>query len=194
MAKLKSSVLANATLPKGGSGTAKATVRPLSLREIDAEMAVIVNSIIDADGETTPEVDEYYAKLVEMAKKKCDSYLWQIIATEAQVEEAKSIVAGMSKRIARRKALADRLRDNLATFMENNRIEKLIPEDVTLPTAFLNKGKGKIDIDPDRLPNDYVTIKEVREPDKDKIKECIDRGGELPGVTRTTGNPFISLR
>lgn len=180
--------------PKERGETTNEKPRGLSLFELDIEMTLALNQIIDGDGELSPEMDKLYAELVEMAKKKCDGYLYSIVRIESEVEAAKAMISAMNKRVARYLSVADNLRDRLATFMSNQQIEKLIPESRALPVAYLNKGRVKIDYDPARLPEQYVESTVTLTPKKDILKPLIEAGIDIDGVTKTIGNPYITMR
>lgn len=184
-------------LPKGWSGTAppKPQQAPgLSLFAIDAELSLIQSLVNETGGETTEEMDRYYQQLLAMGAKKCDGYIATIIHVEGQIEAGKEILKKATDRLKRWVNIADSLRDRLAIYMDNQKIEKLKPDNPVLPVAYLNKGKRKLEIDDKLLPDSHVVKSEVRKPDKEGIEKALARGEEVPGVMVTTGDPYVVIR
>lgn len=183
--------------PKGGSGTAppKSPQAPgLSLFAIDAELSLIQSLVNETGGETTEEMDRYYQQLLAMGAKKCDGYIATIIHVEGQIDAGKEILKKASDRLRRWINIADSLRERLAIFMDNQKIDKLKPDNPVLPVAYLNKGKRKLNIDEKLLPDAHVMVTEVRKPDREGVEAALARGEEIPGVTVTTGDPYVVIR
>lgn len=143
-------------------------------------------------GELTPEEDAYYAKLLQDAKGKCDSYVGAILYLESQLEGAAAVQKVVNAKVAKWKNAADRVRRNLATFMHNQGVKELRPANPALPCVYLQNGRRKLDIQPEKLPEGLYDTDTVIKPDKDKIEEAL-KGGEVPGVTVTFGEPFIRV-
>lgn len=188
--------MAKVKLPKGGSVTAppKKPQEPigLSLYQIDAEMTLIAQ-LINTDGELTEEQDKYYTQLLESAKKKADGYVATIRYVEGQVELAKQIIKESDAKMKRWKNIAESLRERLCAFMGNQRIAVIRPENPTLPCVYWNAGKPKLDIDAEKLPQEY-TIPGPAKPDRDKIEEAVSSGKSVDGVTPTVGADYLVIR
>ena len=188
--------MAKVKLPKGGSVTAhpkKQEPIGLSLYQIDAEMTLVQQLINTADGELTEDQDKYYTQLLESAKKKADGYIATIRYVEGQVELAKQIIKEADAKMKRWKNIADSLRERLCTFMGNQRIAVIKPDNPTLPCVYWNAGRPKLDIDAEKLPPEY-TVPGPAKPDRDKIEEAIASGKSVDGVTPTVGADYLVIR
>lgn len=169
--------------------------RAKSLWAIDQELLVLTSIAMEAeDGEIPESVAKALEDLLALAGKKTDSYLALIRTLEAHLESIAAHQAEVAKRKARTEAFKDRLRDGLATFMGNQGLKFLRPQDPSLPTAYLQKGRAKLDLRPELLPDDMVEIEQVRKPLRDLIKAAVDKGETVMGATKVVGPDYIMLR
>jgi hypothetical protein len=102
----------------------------------------------------------------------------QIDARAIRIEKAKNRIE------ARKKAIASLMDCAQETTLR-------LPE-ATLSLRTL-KPSPKV-IDPDQLPDQFVTVETVRKPNREAIKEAFERGESIPGVVRSNGGASLSVR
>jgi hypothetical protein len=99
---------------------------------------------------------------------------------ESDSEAIKTLEANLS---IRRKALekrTERLKDYLLNNLNAVGIKKVFSTQLEIR---IQKNPAKVIIDSDKdLHANYIKVKEIREPDKLKIKEAIESGEEIKGV------------
>ena len=114
------------------------------------------------------------------------------------LEDAKALRDGTQGRLDELKARQDRfkLRIEFLRLMITKIMQHVEVGKIELPEATLSMRKGSAqligDPDPAELPDDLVRI--VRQPDKAKIKEALERGEEVPGFVLSNAPPSLSVR
>lgn len=164
--------------------------RPLSLMEIDGEIAHLLATI--EEGEVSDEIDAAYQSLLEMAADKCDAYVWRITEMKQQVKAGKELVAEMAARVNRLEKTMDSMKERLAVFMGNRGIKRLDPQNKALPKVLLMKGKDRLVFDEDAIPELYKSV--VMVVDKDMVKRSWEAGTPVPGVTSVKGDDYLVMR
>ncbi len=108
-----------------------------------------------------------------------------ITALDAQIDIRSIRAERLKMRIEARKKAISSLMDCAA-------ITKLPLPEATLSLRTLAP-RPKV-TDAEQLPADFVTISEVRKPNLDAIKDAIEAGQQIPGVTMTNGSSSLSVR
>lgn len=151
-----------------------------SLRDITLNALEIEQSIIEADGEITSEIESSLALTAENLSSKIDGYALVIRRLEAGIEHHKQMMKDHS-------ACIDRL-ENMIEWMESN----LINASQTLDKPILNGhefsakvslNKPSVEIlDDKEISDDYKEEKITKAISKTKIKEALDIGVEVKGA------------
>jgi hypothetical protein len=109
------------------------------------------------------------------------------------------LIASLDQRIAdinirkdRAKLRIERRKSALVSLMDCAQIKKLpLPEATVSLRTILPRPKVA---DHGALPDEFVTIQQVRKPNIEAIEEAIERGEQIPGVTMTNGCASLSVR
>jgi len=108
-----------------------------------------------------------------------------ILALKSQVEDRKARKDRAEHRIEKRKAA-------IASLMECAQLAKLPLPEATLSLRTLQPRPKVTDLD--ALPDEFVTIQQVRKPDLETIAAALEPGVTIPGVTMTNGGVSLSVR
>jgi len=166
------------------------------LYNVGAEYAAIMQEIEDADGVLTPELearhDEIVARLatvpgnVKAALEMCKSAQADL---DGWIDKLTRRRASLDKEAERWKLLAMRNMDA----MNVNRLEGEL-NGLPVKLALCESESVVVDIDAEHLPDDYVTVKVTRTPDKKKIKAAIIAGEDaVSRVAHIERKPYLRV-
>lgn len=151
----------------------------MKLYEIDNELRKLYESITEADGEITDEQLEMLNSLEIERDKKLEGYGVLIRELEGEIAECGEEIKRIKEIQDRKKKMAERLKTALQTFMANYEIPKF--ESLKVNISFRKSQILQID-DGAELTDEYIRVKEVREPNKEAIKDAIKHGIQFKGV------------
>lgn len=111
------------------------------------------------------------------------------IVAEKHAKAANEWAQEIKARADRYAHRAEILRGAVFAAMDALEIKRIEQPDFTARTGM---GNGGIHVADDaELPDQYCRIK--REPDKAKLREALERGEKIPGVSRSNGSPFVAI-
>lgn len=159
-----------------------------SLPLIVAEMSVILNQIVEAGGELSPEMETAFDNLGGQLQTKTDSYAFFMdrLDNEADFWKAK---ADSYLKVSRACAnLKGRLNDSIKLAMRQLDTDEVKGNDMRFK---LSKLAPKLVLEESALPAEYKMVVTTMVPDKERIKEDLGNKVEIPGATL---EPVYSLR
>lgn len=101
----------------------------------------------------------------------------ELTATASAIDNEIQRLLAMKKS---RERLADRLREYISTAMQAHDIEKL--DTGLFKLSFFTSESVQV-VDEDKIPEEYILIKTIKQVDKLGLKKAIKAGQEVPGVT-----------
>lgn len=152
----------------------------LSLRDITLNALEIEQSIIEADGEMTPEIEASMALTAENFASKIDGYALVIKRLEAGIEHHKQMMKDHNTHIGRLEKMIEWMEWNLINASET--IDKPTMNGREF-SAKVSLNKSSVDIlDEDAIDDEYKSEKITKTISKTKIKEALDIGIEVKGA------------
>ncbi|MBQ0099830.1 MAG: siphovirus Gp157 family protein [Firmicutes bacterium] len=151
----------------------------MNLYEIDKDLRTLWTKIAEQDGEITEEDMQVLNDLNIARDDKLKGYGILIRELKGDIADCSEEIKRIKEIQDKKKKLVERLENTLKTFMENNDIPKFNSIEVNI--GFRKSQVLEIE-DNAELPNEYMRIKEVREPDKEAIKDAIKHGVEFKGI------------
>lgn len=140
-----------------------------SLTEDEAELSGIMQRLGEIENDDLPAKAEHYAKLIRNV--------------EAESEALKNESKRLRKKAERCDLLVERLKAGIRYAMQQTGAVK-IP--TSIGTWAIRKNPPKVEIAyTDRIPDEYIRTVNV-EYDKKKLKEAIEAGEEIDGVSLVT--------
>lgn len=151
----------------------------MTLYEIDANIkAVIENGFVaDEDGVITfdeTDLDTLQAEL----ETKLENIALYIKNTEAEADAIRQEEKALAERRKAKENKVDRLKQYMLGYIEQQGWKKFETPRVL---AKVTKGES-VEVDMDKLPEQYMTIKTELKPDKKLIKEALKSGTEIEGA------------
>ena len=150
-----------------------------TLVSLDRDCREIIQAIVGAHGELTPETEILLEKKELALCEKTDSYGFVIDRLEAEAElwkQRKEECAQVERVI---KNAQVRLKERMK-FVLSQRPEKSLQGDVF--RFSLIKAKDVLVLDEDLIPSTYKKARVVVEPDRDKIESELKSGKQIPGA------------
>lgn len=158
------------------------------IRIAEAVITMMQAAGIDLSDPDFPQLFEAECDLLERLRRM----LRAARETEAQSKALAEIMAEMRERRARLDAKADGLREAVKFAMQESGLKTLPAPDFT---ATLTAGKPKLvgldSIEPWQLPEQCMRIK--REPDRTKIREFLESGLDIEGVSLGNAEPILRV-
>lgn len=159
-----------------------------SLIELNQDYGRLMNLLMEAGGELSPELEQELQVNQEMLAAKADKYDFVISKLELEEEYWKA-QADKYLRVARAcNAARSRMRDSIKVTMQMMDKTEIVGETTTFK---LVKGAPKLVFDHLKLPDEYVIETVVRETNKDKLKDDLKAGKVITGAQL---EPVIQLR
>lgn len=157
---------------------------------IEKEYLALIDAIMEAEGEVTPEIEKKLAIAEQelQTKSTCYAYIIKGIesdnnAIELEMKRLKSLKDRNNKTI-------ERLENNVQTAMNLFGISEI--KSATLKINF--RKSESVEISQEVLiPNEYMTEKVVRTPNKVAIKDAIKNGINVQGASLVT-NSNLQIR
>jgi hypothetical protein len=143
---------------------------------------------LDADEQLRADMIEGETSLHELVSK----LLTENEDDEGQIMALEEQIGARSVRKERAKARIEARKNAIASLMDCAQQSSLKLPEATVSLRMLAP-RPKV-TDADQLPDAFVDVVEVRKPNLDAIKEVIERGQSIPGVTMTNGASSLSVR
>lgn len=156
----------------------------LNLFQIEQEYMSLAQQIIECDGAVTPEIESQLAITEAQLEHKGRGYGFVIKQAESEIEIIESEIKRLEALKSARAKMANRMKDSLKNAMELFGIDKL--ESPTLKVSF--RKSESVDVDEPFLPDEYFNVREVRTPNKAKIKADLEAGKQIQGACILTKN------
>lgn len=164
----------------------------MQLYKLTDEIALITDTIIDAEGEISPELERRLdATKIEFKEKSTAIAKWtfDIAGTEAALDEE-------IKRLQHKKKVAANLQERLKAYvkscMERSGIFKIESPTVTLA---IQRNPPSIEIvDEEMIPVSFKNEKIIISIDKAGIKSAIEKGETVPGAKMITDKTHLRIR
>lgn len=156
----------------------------LSLYKIEEEYALIAHALLEAGGETTPELEEALALNQEQLQNKAVNYGFVIMQLEGDVDVIDAQIKRLQALKVSRTKTADKLRAAIEQAMQHYTIEK-----IESPVMKMSLRKSEaVEIENETMiPVDkYMKEKITIAPDKALIKEALKAGEIVPGARLQT--------
>lgn len=152
----------------------------MNLYEITAELQTLFDTIIENDGEITPEQEEQLAVSREALTEKAESYCKAMANLNAEIDGLKAEEQRIAKRRRTEERLRDRLKENLKNAMQAVGESKM--DAGTFRLSLRNSEAVEVDdsVVVSNLPEDLYTVK--YEVSKTACRDYLKGGGELEGV------------
>jgi hypothetical protein len=151
-----------------------------NLAEIANEARELERLVMDAGGEITPELESRLNFNLQQLQQKVDSYVHveeHFDAMEAIWKRKADACAAIAKRFARTR---DQLRDRVKFVMGEMQTNEIRGK---LYRYKLSSSPGRLVIDSEAaLPDSFKMIVTTTVPDKERIKEALKAGFEIPGA------------
>jgi hypothetical protein len=160
----------------------------MNLYEITTTHLNLLNNIIEAGGELTPEMEQALQMSEMSIQEKGINYAKFIRTLEAEAETIRVREKELADIRKLRENLANRLRLNLSDAMEQLNLDKI--KDTTHSITF-RKSKSVMIFDENEIPSQYKSW--IPTISKTDIKKAIEMGINVPGATLTT-NQSIQIK
>ena len=154
-----------------------------TLFEITDDMRALDDLITEAGGDITDEAVEeafnaFWDENSKNLDEKVEAYCWLIREQEARSTARKQEAERMNRRAQIDSNSARSLKQRLVAALQNADIKRLETENFKVWWQ-ANGGKAPLILDEDNVPEDYVKFREIREPNKDLIRQKLADGVEL---------------
>jgi hypothetical protein len=155
--------------------------------QISQDMEDLEHFLLEADGDITdPAVEilvlEWMAKVDVNWEKKVENYCQLINEMEARGKARKEAAASLSRRSEIDMKSAASLKERLMFVMNSRNIKKTETDSFRVSVS-KNGGKMPLELDLDNVSKEYLIDKTVVTVNKDKIREDLEAGTELPFAT-----------
>ena len=151
----------------------------LNIYQIEKSYLTLIDSIIEAGGEITPEQETELAITKESLETKGRSYGYVIKSLESDVDIIDTEIKRLSALKASRNKIIERMKQTVSDAMQMFEIDKL--ETPTLKISFRKSESIEVP-NIDLLDKQYVTEKTTYTANKTAIKEAIKRGENVLGA------------
>lgn len=152
----------------------------MNIYQIQNEYQLLINSIIEADGELTPELELALAINKEQLQEKGINYAYVIKQVDADCEAIDLEIKRLNSMKKVRTNLADRLKNTISSAMQLFEVEE-----IKTPLIKLNfRNSESVEITNEfQLDERFKVTKTVTTPDKKAIKDAIKNGELVEGAT-----------
>ena len=151
-----------------------------SIYKIQSEYQLLINQVIDADGELTSEVMEALQINEQQLQSKAIDYSYVIKQLDNDCEQIDAELKRLQQIKKVRTNLAERLKDTISNAMNLYEVEKI--ETPLIKLSFRNSESVEI-TNESQLDACFIVTKTVSSPDKKAIKDAIKNGVLVCGAT-----------
>jgi len=154
-----------------------------SIYQIENEYQLLINQIIEAEGEITPQQELNLQIAKEQLQSKGINYAYVIRKLDFESDVIDAEIKRLSQLKKVRQNLAERLKTNITHAMHNFEVDKI--ESPLIKLSFRKSQAVEVD-DVNSLPAEYKTIKVTEQADKMKIKQALQNGERIQGCSIIT--------
>jgi len=161
--------------------------------ELSAEFEKLAEMLAEAE---TPE--EFEAVESCMFSIKCDAaesvheFCKMIADEKGNAEKIAAEIARLQARKKRHDEHVERLRNVIKALMSKFDMKKVQGD---LFSVTLAKGSESVEVyDLALIPDEYIEVKTILQPDKAEIKKAIKAGGEVSGAKIIAGEPSVRIK
>jgi hypothetical protein len=147
---------------------------------IQNEYQLLINQIIEAEGEITSEIETALTINKEQLQSKAVDYSYVIKQLDADCEQIDAELKRLNALKKVRTNLAERLKDTISNAMNLYEVEKI--ETPLIKLSFRNSESVEI-TNESQLDACFIVTKTVSTPDKKAIKDAIKNGVFVEGAT-----------
>jgi len=147
---------------------------------IQNEYQLLINQIIELDGEITPEIETALQINKEQLQSKAVDYSYVIKQLDSDCEQIDAELKRLQQLKKVRTNLAERLKDTISNAMNLYEVEKI--ETPLIKLSFRNSESVEI-TNESQLDACFIVTKTVTSPDKKAIKDAIKSGVLVTGAT-----------
>ena len=147
---------------------------------IQNEYQLLINQIIEAEGEITSEIETALTINKEQLQSKAVDYSYVIKQLDSDCEQIDAELKRLQQLKKVRTNLAERLKDTISDAMNLYEVEKI--ETPLIKLSFRNSESVEI-TNESQLDACFIVTKTVSSPDKKAIKDAIKSGVLVEGAT-----------
>ena len=151
-----------------------------SIYKIQNEYQLLINQIIEAEGEMTYEIQQALEINEQQLQSKAVDYCYVIKQLDYDCEQIDNEIARLNKLKKVRSNLTDRLKNTVSSAMQLYDVEKI--ETPLIKLSFRNSESVEI-TNEQQLDACFIVTKTVTTPDKKAIKDAIKNGVFVEGAT-----------
>lgn len=151
-----------------------------SIYQIQNEYQLLINQVIEAEGEMTYEVQQALEINEQQLESKAVDYCYVIKQFDYDCEQIDSEIARLNKLKKVRNNLSERLKNTVSSAMQLYDVEKI--ETPLIKLSFRNSESVEITSE-SQLDPCFIVTKTVSTPDKKAIKDAIKNGEVVTGAT-----------
>ncbi len=151
-----------------------------SIYQIKSEYQLLINQVIDADGELTSELETALTINKEQLQSKAVDYSYVIKQLDSDCEQIDAELKRLQQLKKVRTNLAERLKNTISDAMNLYEVEKI--ETPLIKLSFRNSESVEI-TNESQLDACFIVTKTVTSPDKKAIKDAIKGGVLVCGAT-----------
>ena len=152
----------------------------MNIYQIQNEFQLLINQIIEAEGELTSEIETALTINKEQLQSKAVDYSYLIKSLDSDCEQIDAELKRLQQLKKVRTNLAERLKDTISNAMNLYEVEKI--ETPLIKLSFRNSESVEI-TNESQLDTCFIVTKTVTSPDKKAIKDAIKNGEIVTGAT-----------
>ena len=152
----------------------------MNIYQIQNEYQLLINQIIEAEGELTPENETALIINKEQLQSKAVDYSYVIKQLDSDCEQIDAELKRLQQLKKVRTNLAERLKNTISDAMNLYEVEKI--ETPLIKLSFRNSESVEI-TNESQLDPCFIVTKTVTSPDKKAIKDAIKNGEIVEGAT-----------
>lgn len=150
-----------------------------TLSNLIYEANELAQALIESEGQITEELEKLLLKNEQNLAQKVDSYAYCLTRLETENKYWKAEADRLNKVADSFKMAKERLKERLKAYLletPNHQIQG------QLNTFKLAKSKPSLKVNIDQVPDEYKILVSTVEIDKDKIRESLTLGQNVPGA------------
>lgn len=154
-----------------------------SIYQIENEYQLLINQIIEAEGEITPQQELNLQIAKEQLQSKGINYAYVIKQIRDRIETRKNYIDKLKRDNEIDENLEERLKNTLLYAMHAFEVDKI--ENPFIKISFRKSQSVEVD-DVNSLPSEYKVVKVTEQADKMKIKQALQNGEQIAGCSIIT--------
>ena len=151
-----------------------------SIYQIENEYQLLINQIIEAEGEITPQQELNLQIAKEQLQSKGINYAYVIRKLDFESDVIDAEIKRLSQLKKVRQNLSERLKDNITHAMHTFEVDKI--ESPLIKILFRKSQSVEVG-DVNSLPSEYKIVKVTEQADKMKIKQALQNGEQVTGCS-----------